>query len=110
MFCNDKDQISHFLIYCNSNKYFWKSWAKLWEAMTGFNIRKESYIHELILFGFPGSSNDAIAINNCMLYTKHYIYLEKLKEKKKKWEFNIDLCYLKYILMIEKIFVIGKIK
>ncbi len=31
--------------------------------MTAFNIREESYIHESILFGFPGSSDDAIAIN-----------------------------------------------
>ncbi len=47
-----------------------------------------------------------IAINYCMLYAKHYIYLEKLKEENKKIEFNIDLlgylCYLKYILKIEK--------
>ncbi len=42
------------------------------------------YIPESILFGFPGSSNDAIAINYCTLYAKHYIYLEKLKEEIKK--------------------------
>ncbi len=52
--------------------------------MTGFNIREESYIHESILFGFPGSNDDAIAINYCILYAKHYIYLEKLKEENKK--------------------------
>ncbi len=81
--------------------------------MTGFNIKEESYIHESILFGFPGSSDDAIALNYCMLYAKHYIYLEKLKEENKKREFNVDflgyLCYLKYILNMEKVFVIGKI-
>ncbi len=27
-FCNDKDTISHFLLDCNSNKCFGKSWAK----------------------------------------------------------------------------------
>ncbi len=42
--------------------------------MTVFNIREESYIHESILFGFLGSSDDAIAINYCMLYAKYYIY------------------------------------
>ncbi len=41
----DIDTISDFVIDCNSNKLFWKSWAKWWEAMTGFNIREESYIH-----------------------------------------------------------------
>ncbi len=43
--------------------------------MTGFNIREESYIRESILLGFPGSSDNAIAINYCILYAKHYIYI-----------------------------------
>ncbi len=83
-----------------------KSWAKWLEATTGFNIGEQSYIHESILFRFSGSSNDAIAINYCMLYAKYYIYLTKLKEENKKREFNVDflgyLCYLKYTLKIEK--------
>ncbi len=54
------------------------------KKMTGFNIKEESYIYESILFGFPGSRDEAIAINYCMLYAKHYIYLEKLKEENKK--------------------------
>ncbi len=83
-FCNDIDTISHILIACNTNNQFLKSWAKWWEAMTGFNIREESYLNEYILFEFPGSNNDAIAISYCILYAKHYIYLEKLKEGKKK--------------------------
>ncbi len=74
--------------------------------MTGFNIRKESYIHKSILYGFPGSSDDAIAINYCILYAKHNIYLEKLKEENKKREFNVDflryLCYLKYVLIKDR--------
>ncbi len=74
--------------------------------MTGFNIREESYTHESILFGFPVSNDDAIAINYSILYSKYYIYFKKLKEENKKREFNVDcpgyLCYLKYILKIEK--------
>ncbi len=53
--------------------------------MTGFNIRKETHIHETILFRFPGGSDDAIIVKYYMLYAKHYIYLEKLKVKIKKW-------------------------
>ncbi len=74
--------------------------------MTGLNIRHESHIHKSILFGFPGRSDDAIVINYCILYAKHYIYLEKLKENEKQNTFNIDflgyLSQLKYILKIEK--------
>ncbi len=44
--------------------------------MTGFNIGEECYIHESILFGFPWSSDDDIAIHYCMLYAKYYIYLK----------------------------------
>ncbi len=58
--------------------------------MTGLNIRDELHIHESILFGFPGRSDDAIVINYCILYAKHYIYLEKLKENKNQNIFNID--------------------
>ncbi len=57
--------------------------------MTGFNIRGESYIHEYILFRFPGSSDNAIAINYCISYAKHYIYLEKVIEENTKREFNV---------------------
>ncbi len=52
--------------------------------MTGFNIIVENYIHESILFGFPGGRDDAIAINYCMLDAKYYIYLEKLKQENKE--------------------------
>ncbi len=58
--------------------------AKWWQSMTGLNIKDESHIHESILFGFPGRSDDAIVINYCILYAKHYIYVEKLKENKNK--------------------------
>ncbi len=83
--------ITHFLIDCTSNKLFWKSWAKWWQSMTGLNIRDESHIHESFLLGFPGRSNDAIVINYCILYAKHYVYLEKLKENKNQNSFNIKI-------------------
>ncbi len=73
-YCNNIDAIAHFLIDCNSNKFFWKSWAKWWHSITSFNIRKEENIHESILFE---SSDNAIVINYCILYAKQYIYLEK---------------------------------
>ncbi len=48
----------------------------------------------------------AIVINYCLLYAKYYIYLEKVKDKNKIPDFNVDflgyLCYLKGILKIEQ--------
>ncbi len=47
--------------------------------------KKRDYfnLHEPILFGFLGNSNDAISINysNCILYEKHFIYREKLNNQ-----------------------------
>ncbi len=57
--------------------------------MTSLNIKDESHIHESILFGFPGRSDDAIIINYCILYAKQYIQLEKLKENKNQNTLNI---------------------
>ncbi len=74
--------------------------------MTGLNIRDELHIHESILFGFPGRSDDDIVINYCILYAKYYIYVEKRKENTNQNTFNIDflgsLSKFKYILKIEK--------
>ena len=105
-YCNITDSITHFLIDCKSNTFFWKSWAKWWQSMTRFNIRGESHIHESILFGFPGGSDNAIVTNYCLLYAKQYIYLKKLKESNNDKTLYIDflgyLSQLKYILKIEK--------
>ncbi len=81
-YCNNINTISHFRINCNSNKLFWKGWARWWLSITSFNIRMEEHIHESILFGFSESSDNVIVINYCILYAKQYIYLEKLNNKK----------------------------
>ncbi len=71
-----------------SNNHFWKGWSRWWHSITGFNLREKDYIYEYILFGFPGKSDNTIVANYCILYAKHYIYLEKLKNK--STNFNVD--------------------
>ncbi len=106
---NSIDSIFHFLIDCKANNQFWKSWAKWWHSLTGFNIRDYPHIHESILFAFPGHNDDAIAINYCILYAKHFIYRKKLNNQNM---LTIDhllyLSHLKYILKIEKNICIAK--
>ncbi len=66
---------------------------------------KSSYSQNNISNSKIGSSDDVIVINYCMLYAKHYIYLEKLKDENTKSGFNIDFtCTISntYILQIEK--------
>ncbi len=75
--------------------------------MTGFNIKEEKHIHESILFGFAGNSDDSIVTNYCILHAKYYIYVKNVNKSMKK--FNIDflvyMCYLTYVLTIKKVFV-----
>ncbi len=47
-------------------------------------------MHKSILYGFPGTSDDVIVINYCILYAKYYSYLENLKDNNNKSSFNID--------------------
>ncbi len=67
---------------------------------------EEDHIHESILFGFPGTSDETIFKIYCILYAKHYIYLEKLKYNNQKLSFNIVflgyLCYFKPTMKIGK--------
>ncbi len=97
------DSISYFLIDCKANNQFWKIWANGGTPLTGFNIRDYPSIQESILFGFPGDSDDTIAINYCILYAKHFIYREKLNNKNMLTiGFLAYLSHLKYTLKIEK--------
>ncbi len=77
-----------------------------------FNIRVEDHVHESILFGFPGTSDDVIVINYRILYAKYYIYLEKVKDKNQKPGFNVDFlgyqCYLKHTLKMEQNMLLKK--
>ncbi len=59
------------------------SWTNI-ISRTGLNIREENHIHESILSGFPGNSDEAIVINYFILKAEHYIYLKKLKDGNKK--------------------------
>ncbi len=75
-------------------------------SITGFNLGEEQYIYESILFRFPGDNDNTIVTNYCILYTKQYICLEKLNDKKKCTSFNVDflgyLSHLKHVLKIEE--------
>ncbi len=81
-----------------------------WHSITGFNMSDYPHIHEWILLGFPGHSDDAFAIN-CILYPKHFIYREKLNNQNMLTiDFLSYLSHLKYMLKIEKNICIAKNK
>ncbi len=49
-YCNEIYTITHLLIECKRNKYFWKGWSRWWHSITGFNLREEDYIYEYIYY------------------------------------------------------------
>ncbi len=49
-YCNEIDTITQFLIDCINNKYFWKSWARWWYSITGFNLGDEQYVYMNIFY------------------------------------------------------------
>ncbi len=66
-------------------------------------MRDYPHTHESFLLGFPRNSHDAIDINYCILYAKHFIYREKLNNQNMLTiDFLSYLSHLKYILKIEK--------
>ncbi len=88
---------------CKANNLFWKGWVKWWHSLTSFNMRDYPHIHESILSGFPGDSDDAIAINYCILYEKHFVYREILNyQNMLTIDFLSYLSHFKYMLKIEK--------
>ncbi len=54
----------------------------LWENINGIEIKNSSVLHECILFGFPNFNPEEKeklhVLNYCILYTKYYIYIQRL--------------------------------
>ncbi len=77
-YCNEIDPITHFVLDRKSNKHFRKDRASCWHSITGFNIIEEEYIYNNQFdLSFLETAIISIVTNYCMLYVKHYTYLEK---------------------------------
>ncbi len=74
--CNyydETDDIRHLFLYCL--KVHWTKW---WNSVRKIGIRKTNNLEECVLFGFSGNDNLTQLLNYCMIYTKYYIYIQKL--------------------------------
>ncbi len=65
-----------------------------------FLIRKANNLEECVLFGFSGNDNLTQVLNYCMIYTKYYIYIQRLFDNN-NLELYTYLSLLKYNLNIE---------
>jgi len=99
-FCDKIDDLPHFFLQCPEVKLFWKYWFNWWERISEIYIRNNPNMPELILFGFPGTIDIIHVLNFCILYTKYYIYIQRLYNKN-KLDLYTCLVQLKYALKIE---------
>ncbi len=101
-FCNDDDDIIHFMLYCLKVKEFWNSFFLWWNRMSDFRIAYNyEDIEESILFGFQPKGNTFEVLNFCILQAKYYIYIQRMF-KDNKVDLYDFLSILKYKLRIEK--------
>ena len=100
-FCYEVDDIQHFLLYCDRVVDFWQSFFKWWNRVSKIVILDESELEECILFGFPNSDDDTIALNYCILCAKYYVYIQRLVNEN-RIDFYEFLVQLKFKLSIEK--------
>ncbi len=96
-FCNEIDDIPHFLLLCPNVKAFWKSWAKWRFSIATTDIRHVDNLQKNILFGFVGSNGFKILYSICKIL---YLYTNLFNQNK------LDVCayltLLKNTLTIER--------
>ncbi len=100
-YCNEIDTQPHFFLLCEKVNHFWNYWFNWWKTLTGLNIWDHyDDLEEYILMGFPETSEDIEALNYCLLYTKYYIYIQRLFNNN---ELELYLCQtqIKTAIMIE---------
>ena len=78
-FCDELDDVPHFLVYCDNVSDIWKDFFIWWNRIGYFVVdfptrNSEKYI----LFGLPNESDNQIVLNFCVLHMKNYIYKQRL--------------------------------
>ncbi len=99
-YCSETDDMRHLFRYCPKVHTFWELWANWWNSINKIYIRKANDLEECILFGFSGNDNLTQVLNYCMMYTKYYIYIQRLSANN-HLELYAYLILLKYNLNIE---------
>ena len=90
-YCGDTDDIPHFFIECPKVLDFWSHWSNWWENLSGIAIKDCQIIEECIIFGFPLNTDAMQVLNFCILYTKYYIYIQRLF---KNYDMDLHTCLM----------------
>ncbi len=98
-YCNNVDNLRHYIIRCLKVAeflYYWFNWC---ENLSGVDIRDIQVIEECILFGFPLNNDVMHLLNFCILYAKYYIYIQCLFNNN---TLDLYVCLTKTQASIEK--------
>jgi len=99
-FCNQIDTLEHHFFYCYNSRSFWNSLEMWFEQSCGVFI---PLTITDIMFGIPykkSQDNTLYVMNFVVMYGKWFIH--KCKQDCKSIIFRSFLCYLKYVLSIER--------
>jgi len=98
-YCQSKQQdtIQHYLIECAPVQAFWQSFVTWWNNLKFCKLYP--LVEENIVLGFPGTTNEDIVLNFCLILAKHYIY--SIKRHQSQLFFLNYLNLLKNKLTIE---------
>lgn len=77
-FCNDSDTIEHFLFKCPAVKSFWRQVTAWFERESDINLTVSL---RTFLFGIPTKAPQSKVINFLLLFSKFFIYRQKLFHK-----------------------------
>ncbi len=92
--------VRHFVLYCPKVHEFWEHWANWWKSISNIDIRKANNLEECVVFGFSGNNNLTQLLNYCIIYSKCYIYIQRLFDNN-NLELYAYLTFLKYNLNME---------
>ncbi len=102
LYCNNIDDIKHFLLSCEKTRNFWQSF---FVSDTKITLHYE-FLEESILFGFQMNGEVFDFLNYCTLNGKFYIHKRKLFHEN-ALDFYDYLWELKYKLQIERMICNG---
>ena len=100
-YCNAKDDILHYFLYCDKIHTFWVSLLRWWNRISDTIINDESELAECILFGFPGNNDITNVLNYIIVQAKYHIYIQRLCQNNNV-EFYDFLIVLKHKLKVKK--------
>ncbi len=107
LYCNNIDDIKHFLLSCEKTRSFCQSFFLWWIRVSDTKITLHyGFLEESILFGFHVNGEVFDILNYCILNGKFYIHKQKLFHEN-ALDFYDYLWELKDKLQIERMICNG---